>query len=248
MQMRWLVPLLGAMAASAVACAQSAPSGTEDMPHMRMTVRQPPQPGDSARAAMIVAAARASLLPYEDYHKALADGFHIFAPNVKQPVYHFTSRERAILAQFHFDPAKPTSLLYEKTGDSTYRLVGAMYTAPRRASLADLNARIPLSVAQWHLHTNLCLPRLGQRNRLTERGSDGRPLFGVNGSITTEAACTAADGRFIPEIFGWMVHIHPMATDPSAVWGAEHMDDEHMEDMSHEHMADSTMSDMHMSR
>lgn len=235
MQIRWLAPLLGAVATSAVVRAQTAPPGTEDMPHMRMTVLEKPQPGDSARAAEIVAAARASLVPYEDYHHALADGFHIFAPNVKQPVYHFTSRNRAILAQFHFDPAKPTSLLYEKTSDSTYRLVGAMYTAPRGASPADLNARIPLSVAQWHLHTNLCFPRLGQRNRLTERGSDGRPLFGLNGSISTEAACTAAGGRFIPQIFNWMVHIHPMATDPSAVWGAEDMDNEHMSDMHMNH-------------
>jgi hypothetical protein len=225
MQTRWLLSLM--------VCGSALGAQTEDMPHMRMTVRTTPTAADSAKAAEIVAAARASLAPYMDYHRALADGFRIFAPNVPQHVYHFTSRSRAIEATFHFDPSKPTSLLYERTGDSTYRLVGAMYTAPRWYSLAQLNARVPLSVAQWHQHTNWCLPPRDARNRIHQRGSDGRPLFGAFGSITTEAACQAAGGRFHPQLFGWMVHVHPMAADPSAVWGAEDM--AHMGDM---HMAD----------
>jgi hypothetical protein len=211
--------------------AASASAQTEDMPHMRMTVRTAPVAGDSARAAAVAAAARASLAPYADYHRALADGFRIFAPNVRQRVYHFSSWRRAALAAVHFDPAQPTSLLYERTGDSTYRLVGAMYTAPRRSSLAELNARVPVSVAQWHLHTNWCLPpRDSAGNRLRERGSDGRPLFGAQGSITTEAACRAAGGRFHPQLFGWMVHVHPLASDPAELWGPEDMS--HMSGMS----------------
>jgi hypothetical protein len=213
----------------------------EDMPHMRMTVLRTPTTGDSARAAAVAAAARADLAQYADYHKALADGFHIFAPNVPQHVYHFTSRARALEAVVHFDPSKPTSLLYERTGDSTYRLIGAMYTAPRWLSPADLNSRVPLSIAQWHLHTNWCLPPKDHRNRAQERGSDGQPEFGPKGSITTEAACRAAGGRFYPELFGWMVHVHPMAHNPADVWGAEDM--AHMGDM---HMGDIHMGDMHM--
>ena len=41
-------------------------------------------------------------------------------------------------ARDHFDPLKPTSLLYRKTPDDGYKLVGAMYTdrvsAPERSS------------------------------------------------------------------------------------------------------------------
>jgi hypothetical protein len=203
-----------------------------DMPHMRMTVLATPAPGDSARAAAVAAAARASLAPYSDYHQALADGFRIFAPNVRQRVYHFTSWRRSLESAVHFDPARPTSLLYERTGDSTYRLVGAMYTAPRGSSLADLNARVPLSVAEWHLHTNWCLPPHDSTggNRLHEHGSQGRPLFGPQGSITTETACRAAGGRFHPQLFGWMVHVHPFASTAADLWGPEDMS--HMEGMS----------------
>jgi hypothetical protein len=190
--------------------------------HMRMTALVPPAAGDSERAAAIVATLRQALEPYADYHRALADGYRIFAPRIPQRVYHFSSFRRGLFSVVHFDPSRPSSLLYERTGDSTYRLVGAMYTAPRGASLADLNARIPLSVAQWHLHTNLCLPRRNAQGQFNARGPDGRALFGVHGSITTEAACTAAGGRFFPQVFGWMVHVHPFATDPGQVWGAEH--------------------------
>jgi hypothetical protein len=227
MQMRWLLGLL--------VCSSAVGAQTEDMPHMRMTTRTAPAPGDSARAAAVVTAARSALVQYADYHRALADGFKIFLPRVPQPVYHFSKRRYGIEAMFHFDPSKPTSLLYERTGDSTYRLVGAMYTAPRWFSLAQLNERVPLSVAQWHEHTNWCLPPRGARNRILERGSDGRPLFGPNGSIATEAACQAAGGRFIPQLLGWMVHVHPMATDPAGVWGAEDMKDMHMAGMSGPH-------------
>lgn len=228
MQIQWVLPLVALTACS--------PAGgqTMDMPHMRMTVKTAPSAGDSARAAAVAAAARASMVRYADYHQALADGFRIFAPNVPQHVYHFTSRSRALEATLRFDPAKPTSLLYEKTGDSTYRLIGAMYTAPRWFSVAQLDSRVPVSIAQWHLHTNWCLPPRDARNRLQERGSDGRPLFGPRGSITTEDACRAAGGMFRAQLFGWMVHVHPDAVNPADVWGAEdmtHMDDMHMGDM-----------------
>lgn len=117
-------------------------------------------------------------------------------------------------------------MLYERTGDSTYRLVGAIYTAPRRASLEQLNARVPLSVAQWHVHTNWCLPpHPGKMTSYTARGPDGKPLFGVRGTITTRAACEAAGGRFIPQVFGWMLHIYPFATDPAQIWAGDMHED-----------------------
>jgi hypothetical protein len=197
-------------------------SGLEESGHMRMTKLQPPAPGDADRAAAIVTSLRQALEPYRDYHHALADGYRIFAPRVQQHVYHFTNRRLAFLSIFRFNPAEPSSLLYERTSDSTYRLVGAMYTASRRASLAQLNARVPLSVAQWHAHTNWCLPpHPGEIASYTVRGPDGKPLFGVRGTITTKAACEAASGRFIPQVFGWMVHVYPFATDPAQIWAAD---------------------------
>ncbi len=190
--------------------------------HMRMTALTKSAPGDSAHAAQVLAALRAGLEPYADYHRALADGFTIFAPNFPQRVYHFSSRRRALGSAFHFNAAEPTSLLYEKTSDG-YRLVGAMYTAPRWVSLADLNTRVPLSVAQWHEHTNWCLPKRGEMTRLGEHNADGQPLFGGRGTITTEAECSAAGGRFFPQAFGWMVHVYPFASNASDVWGREAM-------------------------
>src|SRR5271170_7096928 len=52
----------------------------------------------------------------------------------------------ALAARSHFDPARPTSLLYKKTADGGYRLVGVMYTDRVDASLEEIDARIPLRV------------------------------------------------------------------------------------------------------
>jgi hypothetical protein len=188
-----------------------------DSPHMKMTPLEAPKPGDSARADSIVKQLRAALARYEDYNVALADGFRIFLPKVPQKVYHFSNLHSAVYSAFTFDPARPTSLLYRKTADG-YKLVGAMYTAPAREDLAQLNARVPLSVTQWHEHVNLCVPPRDQIKRMTET-QDGKLLFGTKGSIATQEACTAAGGRFYPRLFGWMVHVNPWETDPKLVWG-----------------------------
>ncbi len=173
--------------------------------HMTMTPSRAPAPGDSARAQQIVTQLHASIAKYRDVNVALADGFKPFLPNVRQDVYHFTKRGNAIKAAFTFDAARPTSLLYKKTL-SGYELVGAMYTAPFRSLLAELDARVPLSIYPWHLHTNLCVPPRGQSAR-TDEQRDGKPLFGTRGTITTKAACDAAGGTFFPHLFGWMVHV-----------------------------------------
>lgn len=173
--------------------------------HMTMTPPRAPAPGDSARAQRIVTTLRASIAKYHDVNVALAEGFTPFLPNVKQDVYHFTKRRNGIRAAFAFDATSPTSLLYKKTS-SGYVLVGAMYTAPFRSSLADLDARVPLSIYPWHLHTNLCIPPRDQRAKWRDE-NDGKPLFGPKGTITTKAACDAAGGMFLPHLFGWMVHV-----------------------------------------
>jgi hypothetical protein len=184
-------------------------------PHMKMTELRAAQPGDQEKADQIVQAARTAADKYKDYKVALADGYKIFLPNVEQKQYHFTNYWNAFRARNSFDPARPTSLLYEKNGDS-YKLIGTMYTAQKNATEDELNARIPLSVAQWHAHVNLCMP---PRDRKQEAMPNAK--FGLAGSIATKEECDAAGGKFMPQIFGWMVHVYPFEEKPEDIWSVE---------------------------
>src|SRR5260370_39746404 len=99
-------------------------------------------------------------------------------------------------------------MLKTKTeGPNTYyKLVGVMYTEPYGATEEELNARIPLSIAQWHEHINMCVPpQPEQRNWLM-----GDRQFGLNGSITTAEACRAAGGDFKPRLFAWREPVAPL--------------------------------------
>ena len=183
--------------------------------HMHMTEMRPQTPEDTARANEIVSQLRSGIEKYKDYHVALNDGYKIFLPNLPQPEYHFTKYVNGFLEAFTFDPARPTSLLYKKTCDG-YELVGAMYTMPKRASEEQLNKRVPLSVAMWHLHTNLCMPQKGQL-----RSAD-MSKFGLKGAIASQEACDAAGGRFHPVIFGWMVHVYPYEDSLDKVFAMHH--------------------------
>lgn len=186
-------------------------------PHMTMTAMRPPSAEDAQRASEIVAQLKGGIEKYRDYHVALNEGFKIFLPNIPQPEYHFTSYSNGFLAAMHFDPSRPTSLLYKKTATG-YELVGAMYTMPKRATEDELNKRVPLSVAMWHLHTNLCMP---PQNELK---STDWTKFGLKGSISTEQACDTAGGRFRPSVFGWMVHIYPYESSPDKIFAMHHHD------------------------
>ncbi|HEU5335725.1 MAG TPA: hypothetical protein VFU27_07175 [Terriglobales bacterium] len=185
-------------------------------PHMKMTALRSVRPGDRERANEIVEQARNAVAKYQDYRVALDEGYRIFLPNVPQKMYHFTNRRYALEAMFHFNPEHPTSLLYEKHGDD-YKLIGLMYTAPRRMSEDELDKRIPLSIAEWHQHVNLCLPPMDRRGEMLEPN----PQFGLRGSISTKDACEAAGGRFIPHVFGWMVHMYPYERSEQAIWSVE---------------------------
>lgn len=200
------------------AMSMSMPMGAD--PHMRMTAPRPPSSGDSARAAALVVTLRSALEKYRDVKVAEADGYQIFLPDVPQEVYHFTSRRNGLVAAFGFDPARPTSLLYRKT-PSGWELRGAMYTARPNLTEDQLNERVPLSVAHWHQHVNWCLPPTGAQSRWLET-RNGKPLFGPRSPIATRDACEQAGGRFMPRIFGWMVHADVFASDdPRIIWGDE---------------------------
>jgi hypothetical protein len=184
--------------------------------HMHMSELRKVLPGDPAKAQQVVDEARPALEKYRDYKVALGEGYRIFLPNVPQKMYHFTNYQYAIGEAFRFDPTRPTSLLYEKHG-SDYKLIGAMYTAPVRFSEEQLNERIPLSMAQWHQHVNMCRAPKGREIEMLGK----KPRFGLNGSISTQEACDEAGGTFMPHIFGWMVHMYPWEKTPNAIWSVE---------------------------
>lgn len=217
-----LVVSMASMAANAQAPMMSPADMKAMAAHMEMTRLQPENAGDSARAAKIVTELRSAITKYKDVDAAVADGFRQFAPQIKnQPVYHFTNYGWAIQNAFRFNPEKPTSLLYKKDASGKFVLIGAMYTAPKRASESELDKRVPLSVAQWHKHVNWCLPPGGDQSLWLTKKND-RPVFGPLG-VSTETECEAAGGRFEKEVFGWMVHANVFASDdPNVIWHDDH--------------------------
>jgi len=48
-------------------------------------------------------------------------------------------------------------------------------------------------------------------------------------------------GKFLPHVFGWMVHVYPYATDPKDIWSTS---DDHAS--GHDNMAHSAMPGMKM--
>ena len=195
--------------------------------HMAYTSSRPLTAADSARAAYVVNELRQAIAKYRDVKVAEADGYKMFAPQIKnQPQYHFTKGWNAIRNQRSFDPARPTSLLYKKNSQGEFELIGAMYTASKGTSEEDLNARVPLSVAHWHRHVNWCIPKRDAKERWYET-KDGRPVFGPLG-VATRDECDVAGGRFIPQAFGWMLHATTFAgNDLASIWHDDHMAKDH---------------------
>jgi hypothetical protein len=211
-------------------------------PHMRMTELRPMRAGDEERARQIIATMRSALEKYRDYRVALAERYFIFLPTVPQPEYHFVNlRDSAREYERGVDYSRPGSLLYVKDGASRYRLIGGMFSAPLGAAPEQLDAIVPLSIAQWHAHVDICLPHgitlddllrgnIGQDradlpgllpvaanpslrkfNQTFGIFADGR--FGFTGKIADPAACEQAGGHFIPQAWGWMVHVYAFAGD-----------------------------------
>jgi hypothetical protein len=240
-QLHRRAPIVALVCLVAVSIGRAPPASADEAMahmagHMYMTTLRPLKSGDREKADALVASAKAAMAPYQDYNKALADGYKIFLPNIPQPQYHFTQYEHALEARSHFDPSKPTSLLYTKSPDGGYTLVGAMYTARVDATEDEINERIPLSIAHWHQHINFCKAPPDQKAAYFGPGAK----FGLLGSITTKEDCEAAGGQFYPHIFGWMVHVYPYEKDPGKVWSTD--DDGH----GHDNMDHSAMPGMKM--
>jgi hypothetical protein len=195
--------------------------------HMTYSSPRPLTAADSIRSALVINELRQAIAKYQDVKVAEADGYKMFAPQIKnQPQYHFTKGWNALRNQWGFDPARPTSLLYKKDAQGQFHLIGAMYTASRRTSEDELNERVPLSVARWHRHVNWCIPARNAKERWTET-KNGRPIFGPLG-VATREECEAVNGRFIPQAFGWMLHASAFAgNDLKSIWHDDHMDHDH---------------------
>lgn len=174
--------------------------------HMQMSLKGEPQPGDEQRAQEIVAVARQVLVRYGDVAVALREGYKPFHPTGRMgEEVHYTNYRFARKERQHVDYSQPGSILYRRTPEGM-RAVGVMYTAPRDSTAKQLNEVAPLSVATWHRHVDFCgAPRTLPLNEQFGPGAK----FGPQGSIHTEAACTAAHGLWIPVVFGWMTHVYP---------------------------------------
>lgn len=206
----------------AAMAADHAMAGTvsnEDL-HMRLTPLRPIAAGDSARAAEVLAVMRRELVKYRDVRAAEHDGFRQFLPGAAARIQHYTKFRWARASRSGLDPARPTSLLYERTPNGGLALVGVMFTAPASVSDSELNTRLPLSIARWHEHVNWCLPPLADARRRWRETKDGQPVFGPKSPIATADACAAVGGRFQPRLFGWMVHV--MAFSEGDPWNAHH--------------------------
>lgn len=180
-------------------------------PHMKWTLLRTANADDARRADQIVQTLRQALAKYKDYRVALSDEYAPLHPERKPKHYHFANKQRRFLAKVRFDPAEPTALLYKKTRDG-YELEGAMYTAPKGMSEEQLNERVPLNVAQWHAHVNICFQPDGSRRRMT------RKQLGFKGTIATESECKQAGGRFVPQAGGWMIHVYPFESTSAKIW------------------------------
>ena len=196
--------------------------------HMRMAERRVATPADSLRAARIVSDSRAALLRYTDVAVAEHEGYVKFLPWLEdQDTYHYNNVQNVFATISTFDAAKPSSLLYRKV-NGKLALIGAMYTAMPGSTLDQLDARLPLGVAHWHEHVNFCGPQ-------PETVRDSKVVDGIAVArwlaITSRAECTAAGGRFVPRLFGWMAHVYMFGgDDPLTIWGGEHADHMHMHD------------------
>lgn len=188
-------------------------------PRLRMTTLRTPSAADSARGAALLESARRATAQYASIDKARAAGYRVSGQVMQgmaemrgKGVLHATNIANALLNRSSFDPARPTALLYQPGPDGEFRLLGVMYTMPITATLDQLDAAVPLSLANWHQHINTCRPA-------RQRGKDASRLDMKQAlRHLTRAECEAAGGVFMEEGRQWMVHVNAMAADPADVW------------------------------
>jgi hypothetical protein len=207
----------GVACAALAACAphaakvatRSSGMGIDPFGHTRMSeARDVVPPGEMAHTQRLLAMLRNDLVRYRDPAAAERDGFLKQGDDVPVgSLKHFFKYENFAKNQTHLDPKAPAAILYRRTA-SGFELAGVMFTAPITASMDDLDRRVPLALGHWHSHRNLCVPHKDAAPLTTHAQ---RAPFGFEGTITTRAACDAANGVFLDNVYGWMTHVYPYA-------------------------------------
>ena len=185
--------------------------GVDAFGHTRLSSSRMSVSSDrDAHVQRLISYLRTTLPKYRSLDRAVADGYRPEGPDVPVgALKHFINYENLRANWQHLDPDKPMALLYRRT-QTGYEFAGVMFTAPMSSSMEDLDKRIPLAYGQWHSHRNICQPK-ATAPLTREQARE----FGFSGSINTAAACAAAGGVFLDNVFGWMVHVYPFENDVS---------------------------------
>lgn len=203
--------ILAAACAAAVPVAAQARSQSGPSAHMSFTASRPGTAIDSARALGVVRALRTAIQPYQTLDAAERAGYRprrnpdsmrgAGLLHAGRGTRRFPAAETSRLSAENsrpsdeptFDPRAPQALLFRRAPDGRMQLAGAMFVAPPGATADELDSMIPLSIAHWHRHLNVCVA--GERGAVV-------PIP----RASTPESCTAAGGRFRAES-RYMVHV-----------------------------------------
>jgi hypothetical protein len=178
--------------------------------HAEFTPVRPATAADTARALDLARRLREAIAVYADIEAAEAAGYRM-RPDMMaaggKALVHMGNPRLARSRDAAFDPGKPQSLLYRRQDDGRLTIAGAMFTAPATATLDELDARVPLGLARWHRHVNVCRPPRGVARTVEFRRA------------MTEEACDRVGGRFRAEGPRYMVHVMTdVGDEPAAIF------------------------------
>jgi len=111
-------------------------------------------PEQVAAAAELYSATRAAILPYEDWHKALAAGYR---PGQDLGGSAHWMNQRNVDAGYVMDPRHPQGLVYASSKHGPV-LLGAMFQMKRIGQFGP-DPGGPLTA--WHQHENICVTPIG---------------------------------------------------------------------------------------
>ncbi|MFN8557509.1 MAG: hypothetical protein U0531_09245 [Dehalococcoidia bacterium] len=143
--------------------------------------------------------ARSATEKYRDVQVARADGYVQLSQVLPGVGAHFVHPDLATSGAF--DLFRPSTLLYDRTAQGDFELVGVSWSIPRNPGDRTPPAYFgPL--ARWHYHESLCFVT---RNGALSAGGD------------TAAGCRAAGGVFVPES-GWVLQAWLFRPSPEGVF------------------------------
>ena len=111
-------------------------------------------PQQVAAAAQLYSATKAAILPYEDWHKALAAGYK---PGQDLGGSSHWMNQRNVDAGYVMDPSHPQGLVYANSKHGPV-LIGAMFQMKRIGQFGP-DPGGPLTA--WHQHENICVTPIG---------------------------------------------------------------------------------------